>query len=848
MPPIGRREWRPQKDALGMGQLGRVWLALLVVLLLEDGGKPQGAVRAQQTTNSTGGLPICGPETHMLCPSNTCCGSEWDASFRKCEASPQACQVRCITGYGLCGPVPELQNILFVRSEPATAATAFASSTVVYLVALDAQLTYTAAAQYCRSSSYMGFSWAVVTPADAIGWTTSLDTRQGAYVAIAAGGYFWLAANETQVAAAPSRACGRAAFSIARGRDLFPHMIAPAPCDTTTTIATAICRAEARQNASTLGLRPGLQWTRGMHTLSLARRLGGGPYSNGSCAFLAGSASAAAVAAAAAAAAGSSLLNRPITSISVSTAITLSNGTDSAAVVTALRIGLSGTPVVNSMTTIGNVSTAGWQGLDLGAGEVVTAVSGCTGGFVERLVLHTSAGRLWTHPFLATSLCSSPFLEVAPPVGYLVGLQGFMGVHLESLQLVWGQPTTTDGAVVVLAAAFGRATLSVAEGRARWPLVVAPAAAAGMYGAAQYPSRCAAANLSRYWQHTYDNHHNHHNHHSHHISIHDYHNGLELQDLLMLTNSCTEFCDLGPLSAALGGALVGSVAAGSLASIRALTLALDVACGMAHIHSRNIVHGDLSASNVLLASCRRHADSQREVPPGVVNTAATEQLAARQPVEKLWRPELVAKVADFGFSTLQAASDLKDAEGVSGMGGRTFVPELTLEAGVELSAAIERMHAKLSGSHEPLAITAVLGRGSYGVVYLGTWHGLRVAVKTLVVHDALLGAEGRQRHRAILEAAVSMSLQHPHIVSTYASEVLPMAVVGDTAAAAASAVRSASAAAAAEASSDRTSSTAAMGSGGNSASRNGSVSAAIPDVYKLMLIQVRLEDEGDRTG
>ncbi|PNH06221.1 Mitogen-activated protein kinase kinase kinase 12 [Tetrabaena socialis] len=59
---------------------------------------------------------------------------------------------------------------------------------------------------------------------------------------------------------------------------------------------------------------------------------------------------------------------------------------------------------------------------------------------------------------------------------------------------------------------------------------------------------------------------------------------------------------------------------------------------------------DLSASNVLLASCRRHADGQREVPHDMMDAAAAEQLAARQPLEKLWRPEVVAKVADFGFS------------------------------------------------------------------------------------------------------------------------------------------------------------------------------------------------------
>ncbi|KAG2443753.1 hypothetical protein HXX76_002099 [Chlamydomonas incerta] len=73
---------------------------------------------------------------------------------------------------------------------------------------------------------------------------------------------------------------------------------------------------------------------------------------------------------------------------------------------------------------------------------------------------------------------------------------------------------------------------------------------------------------------------------------------------------------------------------------------------------------------------------------------------------------------------------------------------------------------------ERLYLECVIGRGSFGVVYKGTWRGLHVAVKTLVVHDALVGgAEGRRRKRAVLEAAVSLSLFHSCVVQTYAYEV-----------------------------------------------------------------------------
>ncbi|KAL6763748.1 kinase-like domain-containing protein [Haematococcus lacustris] len=76
---------------------------------------------------------------------------------------------------------------------------------------------------------------------------------------------------------------------------------------------------------------------------------------------------------------------------------------------------------------------------------------------------------------------------------------------------------------------------------------------------------------------------------------------------------------------------------------------------------------------------------------------------------------------------------------------------------------------------EGLVLTHALGEGRHGSVYLGTWRGLAVAVKRLLLQvNSHLGGSLSMQNEGLREAAIAMSLNHSNLVATYTYGLLPL--------------------------------------------------------------------------
>lgn len=88
----------------------------------------------------------------------------------------------------------------------------------------------------------------------------------------------------------------------------------------------------------------------------------------------------------------------------------------------------------------------------------------------------------------------------------------------------------------------------------------------------------------------------------------------------------------------------------------------------------------------------------------------------------------------------------------------------------EISALIDSLNKEFNDP--ALHVQDILGSGSYGVVYRGTWRGLDVAIKTLLYHVGV--TPDRLRQRNMLEAAIGSTLSHPNVVATYTHIIKPL--------------------------------------------------------------------------
>uniref|UniRef100_A0A383W883 Protein kinase domain-containing protein n=1 Tax=Tetradesmus obliquus TaxID=3088 RepID=A0A383W883_TETOB len=167
---------------------------------------------------------------------------------------------------------------------------------------------------------------------------------------------------------------------------------------------------------------------------------------------------------------------------------------------------------------------------------------------------------------------------------------------------------------------------------------------------------------------------------------------------------------------------------------------------------------------------RRMQQSLHTTPPSSASGSSQQQ---QQQQQQQYPACAAAAAGAHGGAAAAAAGSRKQSDGqgpgvVLGAAGASAV-------GRSNSSSVE----SAVPAQQPLRLQTMIGQGSFGSVYLGTWHGRRVAVKVMQLPaNALLGQpqprSNSAPHMAIMETVVSSTISHPNLVQVYTYTLNPL--------------------------------------------------------------------------